>query len=419
MLQPDAKTLAQANAREARRAALFEEAAAEFNAHGIAGASLSRIARRLGLTRAALYYYVSDRDDLAAQCYRRTCEIMASDLAAVSAEKGKGLDKVAAFLRRALDPERPVAAVLSELDHLAGKARDAVAEAHARNVEALRSLVRSGIAEGSIRACDDEIVAHTLIGIVFWIPLSVDWVEGTDATYRARTRDMAVDFVLNGEAADPDYDYVPPVGIESFFPAPANVFDRKATGAAKIDQILMTASQMFNRRGIDGTSLDDITGALGATKGAFYHYFKNKNDLVVRCYRRAFALYERFADASEAYGKTALDRSLTGVYLNAQAQASGLAPLIQMAGASALPPAVRREITRRARALQRRFESFGRQGLGDGSFRAIDFDAMAQLGAGAFEWLPKWFDLSDPRAKSVLARELTTLFIRGLRERRR
>ena len=60
----------------------------------------------------------------------------------------------------------------------------------------------------------------------------------------------------------------------------------------------MTASQLFNRRGIDGVSLDDITAELGATKGALYHYLDNKADLVVRCYRRSFDLTERFADAA-------------------------------------------------------------------------------------------------------------------------
>ena len=52
--------------------------------------------------------------------------------------------------------------------------------------------------------------------------------------------------------------------------------------------MLMTASRLFNRRGIDGTSLDDITAGLGATKGALYHYLDNKTDLVARCHQAGF-----------------------------------------------------------------------------------------------------------------------------------
>jgi len=414
MLQPPSRP--SADAHDARHVALLDAAAQEFNARGISGASIARIARTLGLTRAAVYYYVKDRDDLAAQCYARTCAQMAEDLA--EAERATtGLGSVLAFLRRALDPARPPAAVLSELSYLEGRQRAVILGAHHRNLETLRGFIRAGIADGSVRACDDEIVAQTIVGTITWIPLSVDWVEDTDASFRARTVDALADLLVDGEARDPDFAFTPEVSIQAFFPEAGNAFDRRAASTAKIEQLLMTASQLFNRDGIDGTSLDGITAALGATKGALYHYLKNKSDLVLRCYRRSFDLTERFADASEKHGRCGLERALLGLYLNVQAHASGLSPLILMAGASALPPAAKREITRRARRLQRRFTGFGDQGLADGSMRRIDFDAVSQLGAGAFEWLPKWFSQNDPRAAEILAREIVDLFIKGLRAR--
>lgn len=409
MLQPPAHA--------ARHAALLDEAAQEFNARGLAGASIGRIARAMGLTRAAVYYYVKDREDLAVQCYRRTCEIMQADLDAAGAAPGRGLDRLLFFLRRALDPARTPPAVLSELDYLDGKKHAFLVAAHARNVGALRELIRGGSADGSIRACDDEIVAQTLIGTITWIPISVTWVDATDETYRARTVEALCDFIVDGQAADPDFKFENKVAIEAFFSKPPQAFDRKGAADAKVEQLLMTASAMFNRRGIDGTSLDEITAELGATKGALYHYLENKSDLVVRCYKRSFALTERFADAAEAHGRNGLERALTGLHLNTQAHASGLSPLTLMVGSSALPGTTRREITRRARAIQRRYEGFGKQGLMEGVFREFDFDAAAQLGAGAFEWLPKWFSTDDPRASGALASEIVTLFIKGLRAR--
>jgi AcrR family transcriptional regulator len=420
MLQPNARTAVKdepAAARTLRHAALLDAASQEFNARGISGASLGRIAREMGLTRAALYYYVKDREDLAVQCYRRTCELLEADLSYAATSPGHGLARILAFLRRTLDPARTPPAVLSELDYLEGRKHAALASAHARNVNALRALIRGGIADGSIRLCDDEIVAQTLIGTITWIPISVDWVEATDSTYRARTVEALSDMVVNGQAADPAYAFRSTVDIESFFPKQAGAFDREGMAEAKIEQLLTTASQLFNRRGIDGVSLDDITAELGATKGAFYHYLENKTDLVVRCYRRSFSLTERFADAAEAVGRDGLERALIGLYLNTQAHARGLSPMTLMVGSSALPPAARRDITRRARALQRRFEGFGKQGLKEGVFRDIDFDAAAQLGAGAFEWLPKWFSPEDARACGALASEIVDFFIKGLRAR--
>lgn len=414
MLQRSARPAAE-DARAEKHAALLEEAAQEFNARGLSGASMGRIARAMGLTRAAIYYYVKDREELAVQCYRRTCEILHGDLAAAETSRGSGLDRLLFFLRRTLDPRRSPPAVLSELDYLDGRKHAALKAAHEGNVERLRALVRAGIADGSIRACDDEIVAQTMIGIITWIPISVAWVEATDETYRARTVEALADFIVNGQAADPHYVFEPKVAITEFFATPPSAFDRRGAAAAKIEQLLMTASRMFNRRGIDGTSLDEITAALGATKGALYHYLENKTDLVVRCYKRSFTLTERFTDAAERTGRDGLERAMIGLYLNCQAHSSGLAPLTLMVGSSALPANAQRDITRRARALQRRYESFGRSGLKDGVFREFDFDATAQFGAGAFEWLPKWFSTDDSRASSALAMEIVTLFIRGLR----
>src|SRR5438046_1100226 len=95
-----------ASAKEARREAVLEAAARHLNASGASGASFSAIARELGLSRAALYYYVADRQDLVLQCYRRSCAVMTADLAAAAAFPGSGLDRLVAYVHCALDPER-------------------------------------------------------------------------------------------------------------------------------------------------------------------------------------------------------------------------------------------------------------------------------------------------------------------------
>ena len=403
--------------RDARRDVLLDAAAVEFNAHGVSRASISRIAKAKGLTRAAVYYYFRDRDDLVFQAYRKSCETMAADLVAAVAAGGDAMTQLSTYVRRALDSNRPVPAVLSELDYLKGAERAEIAGAHARNVETLRAIIHSGVEHGSIRACDDEIVAQVIVGVVSWVPLTAGWLEGDDLSYRARTVEALVDILLNGEAADPDFMFTPPVSIDAFFPPSPNPFDRAAVAEAKLDHLLRTASQVFNRRGVDGASLDDVVRALGATKGAFYHYLDNKSELVVRCLERAATIYERIVDAADRFGDDGLEKGTTGLYLLIQAQASGLSPLIQMAGSEALPAKARQSLLRRNRAIQQRYEAFGELGIRDGGYRPMDFNAVSQLAAGAFEWLPKWFDPGDPRADRILADEIVRLFTHGLRNR--
>lgn len=57
----------------------------------------------------------------------------------------------------------------------------------------------------------------------------------------------------------------------------------KASKAEKTRKfIIESTAQHFNNKGYQGTSISDITGATGLTKGSIYGNFKNKEDLAWR-----------------------------------------------------------------------------------------------------------------------------------------
>jgi AcrR family transcriptional regulator len=398
----------------ARLDALLDAAAVELNARGIAGASLAAIAQQIGVKRAALYYYFDSREDLAYRCYLRACRRTADDLAAARAAPD-GLARVIAYLRSALDAKRAPAVVLSDIARLAAPYRGEVERAHAANIAALQALIDGGIADGSIRACDTQIVAQALFGMLSWVPLAGEWVAGSGAAVRRQAADAVCDLVSNGVAADAGAPFHCQIDVGQFAFRPVNSFDRKALAEQKVELLLQTASGLFNRRGIDGTSLDDITAALGATKGAFYQYLDDKRDLVVRCVQRAFDLYERFADAAEQGGRNGMERAFIGLHLNVQAQASLLSPLSPLTGLEALPPRALKRIRERSTQVEARFETFGRAGIRDGSLRRYDVRTLALAGTGAFGWIPKWHDPSGARTPRAIADEIVALFARGLR----
>src|SRR6476620_5570377 len=89
--------------RGSKRDPVLDAAARHLNARGISETALIEIAAELGVSRAALYYYVEDREDLVFQCYRRACEAMARDLDAAAKSPGRGLDRLKAFIDLALD----------------------------------------------------------------------------------------------------------------------------------------------------------------------------------------------------------------------------------------------------------------------------------------------------------------------------
>lgn len=412
------KAALKAAKQRAKLESVLDAAAAEVNARGISGAVLGHIAKRVGLTRAALYYYFDSREELAFQCYLRSCEITAGDLDEAERSGNTGLEQVLAFILRALDAQRSPIAVLSEIPYLGPTRGSQVEAAHRANVQGLQQFIERGIGDGSIRHCDSEIVCQAIVGMLAWVPLTSMWFEDEYGDIRQQAADALCLLIQEGVAEDRESPVECPLSVEQFAFQPSNAFDRNQSRLVKIEQLTGTASGHFNRRGIDGTSLDDITAALGATKGAFYHYFADKQSLVTHCFQRAYDLYERFVDAAESTGRNGREKIVIGLHLNIQAQVSTLSPLSPLSGSGieALPAKVRRELRQRSEQIERRFQNLGQQGVSDGSLRPYDVRTIAFAGAGAFGWIPKWRQSDDPRSPRAVADEMTTLFMIGLRQ---
>lgn len=399
--------------RASKREAALDQAARLFNERGVAGTGIADVAAAMEVTRAALYYYFDERDDLVFQTYERACQIAAGDLEAAD-EAEDGLGKTLAFARNALAPERPPVAVLSEVEHLKPAQRQIIARASQRNVRALTGFIERGIADGSIRLCDAEVMAQTVMGFVSWIQLTPTWLNSEESEERAR--DFAHVMMLLRSGVGAPGVQAPSVSLDAevLRPPPGNPFDRDVAAAAKEEILMATASRLFNRRGIDGVSLDDVAAELGATKGVLYHYFADKTDLVGRCYERAFNLYESIARTAEEEGRTGLEQTAIGVHLNVQAQAGGLSPLAPLAGLRGLPDDLRSDLNTRAARISRRYEAMGRRGVKDGSLRIDDLQAAARAGAGLFAWIPKWRRDDDGRSPRALGDEVVRLYVRGL-----
>src|SRR5690606_11152824 len=46
------------------------------------------------------------------------------------------------------------------------------------------------------------------------------------------------------------------------------------------DKLIQAAIDLFDEKGFKGTSIEDITDSIGATKGTFYYYFKSKQEML-------------------------------------------------------------------------------------------------------------------------------------------
>jgi AcrR family transcriptional regulator len=57
-------------------------------------------------------------------------------------------------------------------------------------------------------------------------------------------------------------------------------------GAATRARIIAAAAELIYERGVAGTSMDDVLAATGTSKSQLYHYFGDKNGLVLEVIRR-------------------------------------------------------------------------------------------------------------------------------------
>ena len=73
-------------------------------------------------------------------------------------------------------------------------------------------------------------------------------------------------------------------------------------GEATRTKIMDASERLILGQGFAATSIDEIIGRVGITKGAFFYHFPSKNAL-------AMALIERFAEADLSNLHTSLERA--------------------------------------------------------------------------------------------------------------
>ncbi len=159
---------------------MLKAAALCFNHKGYSGTSLKDVASHLGLTDAALYYYVRNKEELVYLCYLRAADLGKAALDRAIAEGGSALDKVRRYIRlhsefMVGDPG-PVA-IMSEIPSLKPDHRDEILERSRAHSARFEQLIRDGIDDGSIRDCDVRMTGNAIMGALNWIP---KWYHGDE-----------------------------------------------------------------------------------------------------------------------------------------------------------------------------------------------------------------------------------------------
>jgi len=163
---------------ELQKDRMLRAAAKCFNEKGYSGSSLKDVARLLGLTDAALYYYVRNKEELVYLCYVRAAAVGHEAMQRAIDEGNNGMDTVLRYLRNHIEimvGDRGPVAIMSEIPSLKPIHRDEVLELSRQHSARFEQILRAGIADGSISPCDVRMTGNAIMGSINWIP---KWYHG-------------------------------------------------------------------------------------------------------------------------------------------------------------------------------------------------------------------------------------------------
>jgi len=154
-----------------KREVLLKEAAASFNRRGYHGTSLAEIARKLGVTKAALYTYVPSKEELLYYCHDAAMDSAMESLHKAQASGGSGLERLTRTLRRYLETM-----LTQEGGYVVLLEENAMKPAHVRAIVkrrdqfelGLRQFVAEGIEDGSIVPCNPKLAVFMMMGALNW-----------------------------------------------------------------------------------------------------------------------------------------------------------------------------------------------------------------------------------------------------------
>jgi AcrR family transcriptional regulator len=188
---------------------------------------------------------------------------------------------------------------------------------------------------------------------------------------------------------------------------------RRGRPGYDLESLLLVAATVFNERGYDGTSMEDLAGRLGITKSAIYHHVPGKAELLRLAVDRA--LDGLFAAAGELAGGSATERLERLVRRSVEvlvAELPFVTLLLRVRGNT--------EVERAALARRREFDQIVadlvRQAVAEGGIRPdVDAGLTARLLFGMVNSLVEWYRPERGHGAGEIADAVVTVAFPGLR----
>ena len=185
---------------------------------------------------------------------------------------------------------------------------------------------------------------------------------------------------------------------------------RRRDPATKREAVLKTAAQLFLEKSYGKTSMNDVADRLKITKPALYHYFHNKEEILVECYRLGTGLIEDILNNIADHCGTGLEKVDAFIYSYANVMTVNFGRCVMRLDDADLSSDALAQVRNYKRKIDRRLRSFIQEGIDDGSITPCDAKIAAFSIAGALNWICHWY---EPEGE-LPAEEIATQFARTL-----
>jgi len=197
--------------------------------------------------------------------------------------------------------------------------------------------------------------------------------------------------------------------------APTRAFaDRRRDPETKREAVLQTAAQLFLEKSYSRTSMNDVAVRLHITKPALYHYFRNKEEILIECHRVGASLIEEILGEVAAHCGTGLEKVEAFIRSYANLMTVNFGRCVMRLDEGDLSPGAFADVRSYKRKIDRRLRAFIQEGIADGSIAACDPKLAAFAIAGALNWICVWYEPRGPLSPEEIATQFVRTLTRGL-----
>ena len=194
---------------------------------------------------------------------------------------------------------------------------------------------------------------------------------------------------------------------------------RRRDPATKREAVLKTAAQLFLEKSYGRTSLNDVAERLNITKPALYHYFRNKEEILVECYRLGTTLIGETLNEIASHCGTGLEKVEAFIHSYANVMTLSFGRCVMRLDEGDLSSEALAEVRAYKRKIDRRLRLFIQEGIEDGSIAACDPKIAAFAIAGALNWICQWYEPEGALSAEEIASQFARTLTQGLARTRR